>query len=1207
MAITATDIKLLESERMADTSDGGGRRTSRVIPDGVAGNIFPKVSRLDSVYGRVNLRKVYGAIQTADVDTYAGAHVVVTDAPDNANIHTTLFSTSSDFDNRTAARDRIESYVTSGPESRMTLFGRQLSGQQSIVVYQREEEALPEIGDVYCLSTEPSVGVVTAQQYFRVQTVESEVRTFTESVGSSLVDFKRRVITIGIGIPLRYEFNGPENATQLTTVLRPSRLRTTTVVDAARYFGIKKLSEAAAQNAMTIKVDSVYTPIVPTTNRETPVSNAQVGQAAALVPARASAVTESASVTFNTGSTVFTTRPITPGTLSLSGLGLSATTDDALGNITATGFAATIDYQTGAITKTVGGGASGPLSLTYTPAGAVMQTAQTDIVNVTVGNRGTVYVATINPIPAPGTLFIDYRALGKWYRLRDDGTGALAGSDAAYGVGSIDYVSGAMVLTLGAMPDVGSAIIFGWGTPISYAIHAGATSNAGTAIRQRIQLTDLPIVANSVALTYTSGGQPKTAADNASGVITGTGVSGYVDYTTGEMNLAYTTTLPDADTSVIVTYSKDEPTTQGNVVVRSFTDNAFTGTTAIMGTSVTPGYFNARIPFQGTLALGPVVITDNGLGILVAKAGQTVPGIGANKNLQILTDQIVGSIDYADGSIELTGNINLSGSIYTPIPPTPLPGPDGGLTRMSGTTPAWTQAETQAHPVAGVAIFGWRDDSVPTSILASTKTATFSESPLRIPLITTLSDRIVPGSLTVSAGGKKYIDRNGSLYTDVSNATGSGTLAGTVDYVTGEMSLSTWTNGAALGLSVDTCLTTHGECTAWDIYFRTTGAPIRPGSFYVQVATEDGTLLTGSSNDSGIITGAKVNGVVDQDTGVVTLRFGQVVTAAGNESKWWYRPEAVVGGNIFAPELIIPATLRYNAVVIANLPLNADILGLDPVRLPADGKVPIYRPADVVVIHNTDSFTLPNPAVASAVYSVGRTNLSEVWVADQNGVKINPDQYVASLTAGTITMSAALNLTGLVQPLIVKHRVEDLALVSDVQINGQLTLSAPLTRSYPANTSFVSSAILFGDMNARVENVFDLLSFASWSNTPGTGATAQFNDIDFPIEILNNGGLTERWRINFTSTTAFQVVGENLGVIATGNTTQDCSPTNALTGLPYFVIRANGWGSGWSAGNQLRFNTVGAAAPIWIARTVLPGATLEGDSFSLQMRGDVDA
>jgi hypothetical protein len=209
-------------------------------------------------------------------------------------------------------------------------------------------------------------------------------------------------------------------------------------------------------------------------------------------------------------------------------------------------------------------------------------------------------------------------------------------------------------------------------------------------------------------------------------------------------------------------------------------------------------------------------------------------------------------------------------------------------------------------------------------------------------------------------------------------------------------------------------------------------------------------------------------------------------------------------------------------------------------------------------------------------------------------------------------MGAELNLTGMVPPLIVKHRAEEMVLISDVQITGDLTFSPPLTRAYPSGTSYLSSAILFGDMNARVTNVFDLGAFATWSDAPGSGATAQFNDIDYPIEVLNSGAVGERWRISFTTTTAFQVIGENLGVIATGSSTvgaDDCAPTNALTGKPYFVIRNAGWGAvgGWSAGNQLRFNTIGAAAPIWIARTVLPGATLEGDSFSLQLRGDVDA
>src|SRR5574343_1918864 len=204
MTINATDIKLLASERMADTSDGGGRRTGNVIPDGVAGNIFPKVSRLDSVYGRVNLRKIYGAVSTANIDTYAGAHAVIMDAPDNERIHAALFSTGSDFDDRTAARDRSESYVIAGPESRMVLYGRQLVGQGAIQVYQKPEEALPEVGDVYCLSKE--AGAVTEyQQFVRITDVTHEVRTLTDGSG----DFKVRVLSLKIGAPLRYEFAGP--------------------------------------------------------------------------------------------------------------------------------------------------------------------------------------------------------------------------------------------------------------------------------------------------------------------------------------------------------------------------------------------------------------------------------------------------------------------------------------------------------------------------------------------------------------------------------------------------------------------------------------------------------------------------------------------------------------------------------------------------------------------------------------------------------------------------------------------------------------------------------------------------------------------------------------------------------------------------------------------------------------------------------------
>ena len=90
-------------------------------------------------------------------------------------------------------------------------------------------------------------------------------------------------------------------------------------------------------------------------------------------------------------------------------------------------------------------------------------------------------------------------------------------------------------------------------------------------------------------------------------------------------------------------------------------------------------------------------------------------------------------------------------------------------------------------------------------------------------------------------------------------------------------------------------------------------------------------------------------------------------------------------------------------------------------------------------------------------------------------------------------------------------------------------------------------------------------------------------------QVTNAGAITERWAVQFTNTTAFQVIGEHVGVIATGTTANDLAPINPATAKPYFTLRALGWGSGWAAGNVLRFNTVGALFPVWIVRTIQQG------------------
>jgi hypothetical protein len=271
--------------------------------------------------------------------------------------------------------------------------------------------------------------------------------------------------------------------------------------------------------------------------------------------------------------------------------------------------------------------------------------------------------------------------------------------------------------------------------------------------------------------------------------------------------------------------------------------------------------------------------------------------------------------------------------------------------------------------------------------------------------------------------------------------------------------------------------------------------------------------------------------------------------------------------------------------------------------------VPILRAGDVAVVHHTATVAVASP-VAGQTVDLGRVRLARVRVTDAADAAIPADRYSTDLDAGTLTWADPLDLTGYTGPYAIAHTIEDMALVTDAQISGQLTLNRPLTHTFPADTSRVSSALIIGDLVGRVTHVFEQATWTGvWQDSLiGSAPTAQYNDVLYPIAVTNRGALQERWRINFTSTTAFTVVGETVGQIATGTVNADLAPLNPATGVPYFTLLAAGWDGGWATGNQLRFNTLGANYPLWVARTIEQGpATGSADAFRLQIRGDVDA
>lgn len=502
-------------------------------------------------------------------------------------------------------------------------------------------------------------------------------------------------------------------------------------------------------------------------------------------------------------------------------------------------------------------------------------------------------------------------------------------------------------------------------------------------------------------------------------------------------------------------------------------------------------------------------------------------------------------------------------------------------------------------PIGGDVAVSFQTGNASTSHLPVTVTT----SGVTFDLTQRYGETIQPGSVNFTLGGKTYFDRDGSLYTDLDVVTGAATLAGSINYSTGTINVSAWTSGQPNTAVLRSLLTSAGDNTVSGVTFRVPVSPVRPGSLQIIATKAEGGTINVTASIDGSIAGTGVIGSVDYETGVVGVEFGAMVPKAGNESQPWYDPATDVGANTWKPAFVFADTLRFNAVAYSYLPLDADVLGLDPVRLPQDGRVPIFRKGGFAVVGHSATHT-QNVSNGQTI-NLGRVRLSRVELRGANGSRINTG-YTENLELGTVTFT---DVTGYSQPVTIEDRVEDLVQVSDVQISGQLSFTRPVTHDYPVG-SFIASALIAGDLRARVSTLFDQQTWdgATWADSvSGSAAIASYNATLSPIEVENFGAITERWILRFTTGTQFQIIGEHTGVIETSSINVDTAPINPATNTPYFRMPALGWGTGWVAGNIVRLNTEGAQFPVWVLRTVQQGAeTVLDDTFDLLIRGDVD-
>ena len=428
-------------------------------------------------------------------------------------------------------------------------------------------------------------------------------------------------------------------------------------------------------------------------------------------------------------------------------------------------------------------------------------------------------------------------------------------------------------------------------------------------------------------------------------------------------------------------------------------------------------------------------------------------------------------------------------------------------------------------------------------------------------------------------GGVRTIERNGVLYQNWNTADGTGKVVGSLD-VSGSLKL----NGIALTqqpeIKILQGVFVNGDYQVKQFFGRTELAPVKPQSF-TAYAEQGGQTLTGKAQADETLSGS-LNGKIETATGYF---------------------------EIVAPNPIAPDSLRYNAVSQSTVPLDSTIIGINANRLPLDGKVPVFRKGDMIVIGNTHTQDIGSAHIAGQSIDLQRKNIDRLCVLDANGTHINAELYDVDLTAGRLTWATPLDLSPYAIPLKTKQIWEEENRVTDVDVvSGSLKLQFGVSRDYPLENTFVSSAIIGGNMEVRATQPFSQQAWTQvWQDTRiGDPILANINTADYPMILTSDGAITERWLIKFTNTTQFQLFGERLGLVAESDINTELAPLNPATKKPYFRLPALAFGGGFVAQNCIRFNTTGTPLPVWVVRAVQPSANreIQRDGFALCLRGN---